>query len=96
MNICGCLIHIDPRKVHTARPEIEGFEGAEIHAETGDGRFVVVVEDTETRRASEIIMDLHQIPGVISLTLNFHHFEDLNPALPPDTPKAGGQTHDHI
>ena len=79
MNICGCLLHVAPAALSDARPQIVAMEGVEIHAGTEDGRLVVVVEDTATRTASDSIMALHQIPGVLSLTLNYHHFEDLAP-----------------
>ncbi|MEC9196668.1 MAG: chaperone NapD [Pseudomonadota bacterium] len=77
MNICGCLIHISQDKLLAARAQMEATDGVEVHAATDQGRLVVVVEDTPDKRASDIIMDLHQIPGVISLSLNYHHFEDL-------------------
>ncbi len=87
MNICGCLVHVAPDSTGTARQVMEDTPGVEVHAATDDGRFVVVVEDTPARMASEIIMDLHQIPGVISLTLTYHHFEDLAESYPrPDAP----------
>ena len=73
-NICGCLVHAMPEKVPEVVGAIETSEGCEVHAEK-DGRIVVTVEDTDTRRASEIIMDMHQIPGVITVTLTYHHFE---------------------
>lgn len=102
MNICGCLVHVVPERVGSARIAIAEHDGVEIHAEGEDGRFVVVVEDTNDRLASEIIMDLHQIPGVVSLTLTYHHFEDVtadrrNP-LKRTKPQAqaGGQSHDNI
>ena len=82
MNICGCLIHIAPGQEITARAAIEAFDGAEVHAASEDGRFVVVVEDTPEALASETIMSLHQIPGVLSLTLNFHHFDELSESRP--------------
>ena len=80
MNICGCLVHVAQAKLPSARRQMERTDGVEIHAATDDGRLVVVVEDTDQARASEIIMGLHQIPGVISLSLNYHHFEDLSQA----------------
>ncbi|WP_209507033.1 MULTISPECIES: chaperone NapD [unclassified Ruegeria] len=87
MNICGCLVHIAPDHTDAARAAMTGTDGVELHAEAGDGRFVVVVEDTADRLASETIMDLHQIPGVISLSLTYHHFEDPAEAAPrPDAP----------
>ncbi|WP_170474204.1 chaperone NapD [Ruegeria arenilitoris] len=76
MNICGCLVHVSPDSLKAARDRIESVEGAEVHAATEDGRLVVVVEDTPNRLASETIMDLHHVPGVISLSLTYHHFED--------------------
>ncbi|WP_424831488.1 chaperone NapD [Ruegeria sp.] len=87
MNICGCLVHVAPDKSETARAAMVGTNGVELHAEAEDGRFVVVVEDTAERLASETIMDLHQIPGVISLSLTYHHFEDIAEQAPrPDAP----------
>lgn len=77
MNICGCLVHAMPDRIDNVRQSMAQTDGVEVHAITEDGRFVVVVEDTETRLASETIMDMHQIPGVVSLTLTYHHFEDL-------------------
>ena len=95
MNICGCLIHTALEGAEDARACIEAMPGAEVHAAGDDGRFVVVVEDTADRLASEIIMDLHQIPGVVSLTLNYHHFEDPRAKVRP-MPSAGGPSYDHI
>ena len=74
------------------------IDGVEVHARSDDGRLVVVVEDTTDRRASDIIMDLHQLSGVVSLTLNYHHFEDPSTAqsgLVGRNP-AGDQTNDRI
>ena len=77
MNICGCLAHVLPEKAEAVAKTMTETPGVEIHARAEDGRFVVVIEDTPTRLASETIMDLHQIPGVISVSLTYHHFEDL-------------------
>ncbi|WP_111431345.1 chaperone NapD [Rhodobacteraceae bacterium DSL-40] len=83
MNICGCLVHVAARAREAARAAMAAMEGVEVHAESADGRFVVVVEDTRTARASDLLMALHQLPGVISLTLNYHHFEDQTPGPAP-------------
>ncbi|WP_170773436.1 chaperone NapD [Ruegeria lacuscaerulensis] len=90
MNICGCLAHVAPDYATAAAQSMSDTPGVEIHAQTEDGRFVVVVEDTPERLASETIMDLHQIPGVVSLTLTYHHFEDLAETRP--RPDALSQT----
>ena len=100
MNICGCLVHVAPAHVERAARDIECFEGVEVHATSADGRLVVVVEDTADRLASEIIMALHQVPGVISLTLTYHHFEDVAKARATSQtmsqPQAGGQAYDRF
>lgn len=90
MNICGCLVHIAREALPTARAAIDALDGVEVHAESEDGRLVVVVEDTETAFASDRIMAIHQIPGVISVTLNYHHFEDLSQSQSLASPQAGG------
>jgi len=78
MNICGCLVHSNSEAADTVRRALEDIDSAEVHAASDDGRFVVVVEDTDTQTAADQIMAMHQIPGVISVTLNYHHFEDLS------------------
>lgn len=99
MNICGCLVHVHPDRAERAGAEMAAIEGVEVHARSADGRFVVVVEDTPARLASDTIMALHQIVGVVSLTLTYHHFEDLRDgARPEDEPptQAGARTHEHL
>ena len=81
LNICGCLVHAMPAMAESAITAIGQYEGCEVHAHE-DGRIVVTVEDTETARASEQIMALHQIPGVLTVTLTYHHFEELAPEAP--------------
>ncbi|MGR3714636.1 MAG: chaperone NapD [Shimia sp.] len=73
-NICGCLVQATPEKVDAVMATINATEGGEVHAQE-DGRMVVTIEDTESRLASEQIMDMHNIPGVLSVTLTYHHFE---------------------
>ncbi len=100
MNICGCLVHAAVPSLSGVRDQIDAMNGTEIHASDEDGRLVVVVEDTADKTASELIMELHQIPGVISVTLTYHHFEDLAaPAAAPLKAKSsqvGDQTHDNL
>ena len=41
-----------------------------------DGRVVLNLEDTPDMRASDQIREMHQIPGVLTITLINHHFEE--------------------
>ncbi|MBE1282657.1 MAG: nitrate reductase [Rhodobacteraceae bacterium] len=77
MNICGCLVHAMPEMTQSVITAINATEGGEVHAHE-NGRIVVTVEDTETKRASDQIMEMHQIPGILTVTLTYHHFEDLD------------------
>jgi len=74
LNICGCLVEALPDKAARVAAEISAIEGAEVHAREG-GRIVVTAEDTASRRASELIMQMHQVPGVLTVTLTCHYFE---------------------
>lgn len=86
MNICGCLVQATPEKTQSVIAAIEATEGGEVHAHK-DGRIVVTIEDTDDKRASDQIMDMHNIPGVITVTLTYHHFE------PSDADSSATQTH---
>ncbi|AXQ95258.1 chaperone NapD [Cereibacter azotoformans] len=79
LNICGCLVQTIAEFTPDVIAAIEATEGGAVHAHQ-PGRIVVTVEDTATRRASDQIMDLHQIPGVLGVTLAYHHFEALDAA----------------
>ncbi|MFY0681555.1 MAG: chaperone NapD [Thalassovita sp.] len=80
LNICGCLVHALPETSSDVIDAINAMAGCETHADE-NGRIVVTVEDTGDIRASDQIMDMHQIPGVITVTLTYHHFEPLEPEL---------------
>ena len=77
LNICGCLVTAHPDRVGQVIASIDAAEGSEVHAHQ-KGRIVVTVEDTDAMPASERIMEIHNIPGVISVALTYHHFEETD------------------
>lgn len=79
LNICGCLVHTVPATTNRVAAMIAATDGCDVHA-ISDGRIVVTVEDTAEMRASETIMAMHQIAGVLTVTLTYHHFEQIDPA----------------
>ena len=79
LNICGCLVHAMPDKVAGVAAAAAAMNGVDVHAQEDDGRIVVTVEDTDDKLASDLIMEMHQIPGVLTVTLTYHHFEPLGP-----------------
>ena len=82
LNICGCLVHTMPDMTERVIAAIIATGGGEVHAHD-NGRIVVTVEDTADQRASDQIMAIHQIPGVLTVALTYHHFED-----PDESPAA--------
>jgi nitrate reductase NapD len=80
LNICGCLVHTVPEMAESVMEAIDSMNGCDVHAHD-DGRIVVTAEDTEDKRASELIMEMHQIPGVLTVTITYHHFEPVGPEL---------------
>lgn len=81
LNICGCLVHAMPEMTDSVIGAINEIEGGEVHAHE-NGRIVVTVEDTDTQFASDQIMEMHQIPGVLTVTLTYHHFEEQEASAP--------------
>lgn len=77
LNICGLVVQTLPEQSAQVAEIIAAREGCEVHARD-KGRLVVTVEDGAEERASEKIMALNHIDGVVGVTLSYHHFE---PAL---------------
>ncbi|MCC7167588.1 MAG: chaperone NapD [Rhodospirillales bacterium] len=75
-NICGVLIHARPERLDAVRRALGNLAGVEIHQEAPDGRLVVTVEDTPTSWAAETIKRFHEIEGVLSAALVYHHCDE--------------------
>ena len=91
MNIAGVLVHSRPEKVEQVVATLAELPGLELHHRTDDGRLVVTVEDTDTSLASEVLLDLHRQPGVLSATLVYHHFEPDS-----ETPNSEDRPHEAV
>ncbi len=79
MNIAGVVIHARPEKIERVEAQLIEFPGVEIHAAAEDGRMVVTVED-EPSRMGDTVMAFHNVDGVLSASLIYHHFEDSEEA----------------
>ena len=75
MNICGLLIHADPTRLTAIAAGLTAIPGIEIHQTTTDGRMVVTAEDSAAHPAHDAIMAAHNVPGVLSVVLVYHSFE---------------------
>ncbi|RAU22227.1 hypothetical protein CU669_08850 [Paramagnetospirillum kuznetsovii] len=74
-NICGVLVHVKPDIRHQVNEVLAAKPGVEIHTMTDDGRLVITVEDAEGAWAGSTITSFHDVPGVLSVALVYHHFD---------------------
>ena len=79
MNIAGVVIHARPEKLAGVEAQLLELPGVEVHATAEDGRMVVTVEDEESR-LGDTVMAFHNVDGVLSASLIYHHFEDSEEA----------------
>jgi nitrate reductase NapD len=84
MNICGVLVHADPRRLDAVRTSLETIAGLEVHRIADGARIVVTVEDTETHLALDALAEIHKTDGVVAAALVYHHFEPANQAAAAD------------
>ncbi|MGE4281984.1 MAG: chaperone NapD [Magnetospirillum sp.] len=83
-NICGVLVHVVPARRHQVKAALEAKPGVEIHTMTDDGKMVVIVEDAAGEWAGSIITSFHDVDGVLSVALVYHHFDkDLEGEIVP-------------
>ena len=79
MNIAGVVIHARPEKLAGVEAKLLELPGVEVHATAEDGRMVVTVEDEESR-LGDTVMAFHNVDGVLSASLIYHHFEESEEA----------------
>ncbi len=79
MNIAGVVIHARPEKLAGVEAQLLELPGVEVHATAEDGRMVVTVEDEESR-LGDTVMAFHNVDGVLSASLIYHHFEESEEA----------------
>lgn len=76
MNISGVLIHARPENCEKIKQQLEQLDGVEVHISTADGKLVVTLEASGDRTAADTVYQLQDMPGVISASMVYHHFDD--------------------
>lgn len=75
-NICGVLVHANPRRQLEVISALGSISGVEVHRTAEDGRIVITVEDTAQSWAGETIKQIQELPGVLNASLVYHHFDE--------------------
>ncbi|WP_298442829.1 chaperone NapD [uncultured Ferrimonas sp.] len=68
-HVTSLVLQLQPDQRDTVLQYLHSIEGAEIHAESGDGQLVITLEGDGQLPGVEA---LHTIPGVISVSLISH------------------------
>ena len=76
MNISGAIVYAAPRQADSVRAHLAALPGVEIHTETGDGRFIITVEEVPGVPAADSVMRLHQLEGVLSAAMVYQYCDD--------------------
>lgn len=75
MNLASLVVRAQPAKMAVLRDALLAIPGAEIHAETEDGRMIVTVEETPEQTVSTALTRVQQLEPVICVTLAYEHSE---------------------
>lgn len=73
MNISSVVIRANPDKLDAVQAALRAMPGVEIHAATPDARLAVTLEDSSSGRAADTYLALHDIPGVLVVTLIYQY-----------------------
>ena len=76
MNISGVLVKAYPENISTIEKVISQMEGVEVHGNNEDGRIVITVEQESANNISDTLVQIQDVPGVLSAAMIYHQFED--------------------
>ena len=72
IHVSGLVVHVRPSDVKLVHDAIGRLHGAEVHAATADGRFVVTLESASEADTLARVAEIARMPGVLSAGLAYH------------------------
>jgi nitrate reductase NapD len=76
MNISSVILRTRPERLPGVRRQLTAMPGVEVHAEDGDGRLVLTLEDGEGYAPPDIFLKLQGLDGVLSASLVYQYCDD--------------------
>ena len=76
MNISGVLVKAYPEKITSIENVLSTMEGVEVHGNNDDGRIVITVEDKSANNITDTLVQIQDVPGVLSAAMIYHQFEE--------------------
>jgi nitrate reductase NapD len=71
--VASAIVSAVPGRAASLRACLQAMPGVEIHGETGDGRFVISVEDSAAGSTGDTLLALHRIDDVVAAALVAHY-----------------------
>ncbi|MGE5384857.1 MAG: chaperone NapD [Betaproteobacteria bacterium] len=76
MKIASLVLKFLPEHGPAIQDAISEIPGASVEVDSGDGRMIVLVEDGEGYSTADSILNVHQVPGVMSITLAYEYSDE--------------------
>jgi len=76
MRMASLVVRARPECVERLRAELGALTGVEVHAVQPEGRIVVTVEDGDGVYPGESIVSIHNLGGVIGVSLVYEYADD--------------------
>lgn len=77
MPISGIVIRPLEHASAAILEQLAVIPGVEVHGTVPDGRIVAVVEADTVQGEVDLVSQLHDIDGIVSVQMAYHNFEDL-------------------
>ena len=75
MNISGVLVQAYPEKLINIEKILASMDGVEVHGNNNEGRIVITVEQENANQVSDTLVQIQDVPGVLSAAMIYHHFD---------------------
>ena len=73
MSIIGCVLGVNVEKLHQILSVLNTTEGVDVAMNPGDGRLVLILEDTQTTGAAQTFAAISLFPEVLSASLVYEY-----------------------
>lgn len=73
MSIIGCVLRVNAEKLHQILSVLNTTEGVDVAMNPGDGRLVLILEDTQTTGAAQTFAAISLFPEVLSASLVYEY-----------------------
>lgn len=76
-NVCAVVVRARAADAPEVSRRLSKLPGVDVHGHDGQGRLVVTIEDSDAGWASDMLIRLHSVEGVLAASLVYHHHESV-------------------